>query len=419
MRKFMVIFKQVYFKNIKSPTFLVMLIMPLIMAGIGVGIGYLSTHSDSKEATIALVADKPENQASVAAIKESGFKKATKINTVKQAQNALKKRKIDGYVVFRQKQGITIDYYDQKDSRSFDPNILVPQINQMNLIALSKVARMSPNQVVNYVKAPTINTETVRFEKGKQVIDLANQKLLKQAVSFVVTIALIIFISTYSSIISQEIATEKGSRIMEIILSSVSSTTQFFAKISAIFALLITQLLVYSVAGIAVYQSLKDKFGLEKYLKIINPMFKTDIIWYALAFLIVGVLLYAILSAMLGSVVSKVEQVQQAITPLMMIAMSSYFSGFILATNPDVKILRILSYVPFLSQIMLPVRYATGSVSALAAWSGLLLAVITLFITTYFTLILYRMNVLVYTDGNIFKALGSSMRLLKAQRQKP
>ncbi|MEL1206208.1 ABC transporter permease, partial [Staphylococcus epidermidis] len=68
--------------------------------------------------------------------------------------------------------------------------------------------------------------------------------------------------------------------------------------------------------------------------------------WYAGVFLIIGVLLYTVLAAMLGAVVSRMDQVQQAISPLILLGTLSYLGGFVLASQTDIPLLRAVSYVP-------------------------------------------------------------------------
>lgn len=52
------------------------------------------------------------------------------------------------------------------------------------------------------------------------------------ALAMGITILLFVFISSYSSIIAQEIASEKGTRIMEVILSSTKSANPFLWQIN-------------------------------------------------------------------------------------------------------------------------------------------------------------------------------------------
>lgn len=67
---------------------------------------------------------------------------------------------------------------------------------------------------------------------------------------------------------------------------------------------------------------------------------------------------------------------------------------------------------------MLPVRFASGDLSATAAALGLGLAIITLMGLTYLALIIYRMNILVYSDKGVMRSFMRSFAMLKAEKQK-
>ncbi|MEJ1331074.1 ABC transporter permease [Latilactobacillus sakei] len=134
------------------------------------------------------------------------------------------------------------------------------------------------------------------MKSGQQKIDQSNQKQVGEGISLAITVLMFVFIVNYAGIIAQEIATEKGSRIMEIILSSVSATTQFFAKIAAVLALVLTQIVFYILIGVAGYHYLKQQLPLSAILKQVGPNLWTPPVWYAISFLIVGVLLYTVIA---------------------------------------------------------------------------------------------------------------------------
>ncbi|MEJ1323310.1 hypothetical protein QY887_01255 [Latilactobacillus sakei] len=65
MTKFKIIFKQVFFKNIKSPAYIIMIIMPIILLGVVLGIGKLMDQS-TEPAKIAVLSQQPTEQADLA-----------------------------------------------------------------------------------------------------------------------------------------------------------------------------------------------------------------------------------------------------------------------------------------------------------------------------------------------------------------
>lgn len=417
MFKFKVIFKQVFLKNIKSPAYLIMILMPIVMLGITFGVSRLMDHS-KEPVRIAVLAPQPAEQNELQQLKGKTYQIDQQITTREQATKALQKERIDGYLLLSEEKGQTISrYYERKDSPSFDASVLENQLNQTHLVALAQQAGVAPEQIQKLMTPTVIAPVTVNYQNGHEKISRENTKEVGQIISIGITVLMFIFIVNYAGMIAQEIATEKGSRIMEIILSSVSIEIQFFAKIAAILALLLTQIIVYILVGIVGFQFLKQQLLLAELLPIIRRALVAPAMWYAGVFLIVGVLLYTVLAAMLGAVVSRMDQVQQAISPLILLGTLSYLGGFVLASQTDIPLLRAVSYVPLFSQIMLPVRLANGDVGAFGASMGLFIAMATLIGLTYLALIIYRMNILVYSDKGVFKALIATYQQLKESRQ--
>ena len=74
------------------------------------------------------------------------------------------------------------------------------------------------------------------------------------------------------------------------------------------------------------------------------------------AFFLLGFLLYATLYAAAGSMVSRIEDVQQAAGPLIFLAMGGYFAAFTGLNDPDAAWVGVLSIVPFFSPYLMPAR---------------------------------------------------------------
>ena len=70
----------------------------------------------------------------------------------------------------------------------------------------------------------------------------------------IVIMAVYMILISYSSITAQEIASEKGTKIMEIIFSSTTAAKYFLGKILGIFGVIVTQLIIYIVGGWTTYR---------------------------------------------------------------------------------------------------------------------------------------------------------------------
>src|SRR5690625_4339964 len=109
--------------------------------------------------------------------------------------------------------------------------------------------------------------------------------------------------------IATDVATEKSSRVMELLVSSASPVAHMFAKIIGIALVGLTQVGLFIAVGYAFIVSKQDKLtdGIFSYFGIQDT--SPSLFIYAVVFFLLGYLLYATLASMLGSLVSRVEDV--------------------------------------------------------------------------------------------------------------
>ena len=105
----------------------------------------------------------------------------------------------------------------------------------------------------------------------------------------------------------------------------------------------------------------------------------------ALGIFLLGFGFYATLLAVAGSLVSRIEDGQFIALPVLLPLIASSILGLsVVVAEPDSLVSRLLSYVPFSSPVIMPIRLATGSA---AAWE-LALSVILLLATGWWTVVL-------------------------------
>ena len=138
-----------------------------------------------------------------------------------------------------------------------------------------------------------------------------------------------------------------------------------------------------------------------------------------IAFMLVGLFLYAVLSALCGSLVSKPEDTAKAIQPVMYLSMIGYMLGLILGTSdPTNVIIKVTSYIPFLSSYSMPLRLASGTAAMSSAFVSLGILIVFTILLTLFSAQLYKSNVLVYSEGGTLSALKQSISIMQNDRKK-
>ncbi|WP_160724612.1 ABC transporter permease [Bacillus sp. USDA818B3_A] len=257
--------------------------------------------------------------------------------------------------------------------------------------------------------------EPVSFKKLALEKNAKTEEELNQARGLVYVLLFVIYFAVimYANMIAMEVATEKSSRVMEILISSVSPIKQMFAKIVGIGLLSLTQLAVFLVVG---YQSftrnmdaLKDGFfGVYGFGDI---PFAT--ITYAVIFFILGYFLYATLAAFLGSLVSRIEDVQQMITPMTLLVVAGFMIAMFGLGKPDAPFITVTSYIPFFTPMIMFLRVGMLTIPAWEAITGIVILIVTITILAIFGARVYRGGVLMYGKSNSFKDIKKALQLTK------
>lgn len=416
MSKFWVIVSETYRKNVKSVSFIVMLLSPVLMLLVGGIIGYMVTMSSSGT-KLAVVS--PDEEIRQVFLQNKGSYQIDKaVKTEKQAKKALEKKTIDGYFL--------IDKKDQRlhgklfVSSTGDQQLteeLGQQLTRVQSMMVAKQLALSAKDLAALQSSAQIQSKIITFKDGK-VEEKDNNSMVMTFVAMAVSALIFMFVVFYASIIGQEIASEKGTRIMEIILSSTKATTQFYGKLLGILLVCLTQIAVYAVIGIGSYFVGKNNEMVQSVFQII-PKFsiKPSFIFLSITFFLLGTILYAIISALLGSLVSRTEDVAKAIQPLTFLAMIGFYVGYFVGlSNPSSIILTIFSYIPFFSPFTMPFRMANETVSLSGEWISLLVLIVGTGVLAWISGLFYQSSVLVYGDGSLWKNFRQSIVIWKNER---
>lgn len=179
-----------------------------------------------------------------------------------------------------------------------------------------------------------------------------NSDELFSSFAFVYVMLMLLYISiiTYGSMISTEVTTEKSSRVMELIISTTHPVTHMLAKISAIGTLALLQIGIFLGFG---YFSARNN---EMAQSVIENAGNVRAVGYLLTFFTLGYLLYAAMFAVLGSLVSRVEESQQMTMPVIMLLVAGFLAAMFGLNNPEAPIVTILSFVPFFTPMLMFLR---------------------------------------------------------------
>lgn len=419
MNKFWVITKEVYKKNVKSTSFIIMLLAPLLAIGIFYGISYFIAQDEknAEPSAIAVISEDPAIQ-DVFTIEDGPYEVQEDITTQEAAEEALLDEEIDGYLTISET-GNTIDSkVVHTDSLTNIIPILNEQLSNYQTLLRANELDLSQEQVMSLSEPVVIEESIVSIEDGNLTQEENNDTTVKEIGAYIVSFAVYMFILFYASIIASEVASEKGTRIMEIILSSASATVHFFGKLAGVMLILLTQLVVYGIIGFVTYFFVKDSATIQGLTQGIDlATIAKELLGYTSIFFITGVLMYVVFAAFFGSLVTKIEDVNKSITPIVTLAIIGLYVGIFAFASPENIVPVVFSYIPLFTPFVMPFRIASETVGQIGIWISIIGTVGFTAILTYLSFVFYRANVLIYSDGGVIKSLKRSWGLLKSNRK--
>ena len=407
MNKLWTITLQTYWHQVKSWSFLLLILSPFFIIGCGVLGGAIGANSDP-DSQIAVISSNEQVRQNF--IKNNDKYVDAKIKTVESAKEAVKKEKVDGYLIFEiQKNQVKAVYH----GASPIDDELKPKVKSYLQVLQSQLnlqqAQLAPRQFKALQQQP----------KYREVLQKNHQgdKLVKMLSLIIVIMVVYMILASYSSITAQEIASEKGTKIMEIIFSSTTAAKYFLGKILGIFAVIITQLLIYIVGGWATYRwALHAKITasfMHNNQVIINKILG-NLVNVNLIFLILGVIIYTILAAFSGALVAKPEDSSKAAQSTTMLSLIAFFLSFAFISNPEQILPQVLSYVPFFSSFMMPIRIINGHVGNIEVILSLVILIVSIVGLTAYISKVYQGVILQTEDTSFWKRLKRGLAYSKA-----
>lgn len=212
-------------------------------------------------------------------------------------------------------------------------------------------------------------------------------------------VMLIFFIVfNYASQVAMEIATEKTSRVIEMIITSVSPVTHILAKMAGVVSVALTQISIFIVAGIICFL-LFDIGDMLKGFDIEPNELTVQLIVVGIISMIIGILSYIILASILGSITARIEDINQSLMPMTLISMIAFYISFFSIMNTDTLLVKITSFIPLLSPFVMFVRASTPDVAIWEIVLSVVISIITIFILLWVAVRSYKDTILSFDKG--------------------
>ena len=129
-----------------------------------------------------------------------------------------------------------------------------------------------------------------------------------------------------------------------------------------------------------------------------------------LAFVAVSIFMYVVLSAFLGSMVARAEDTGKVLSPVIMLILVGFMGVSALGAAGDNVILKVGSYLPFISTFFMPFRAINGYATSLEAWISLGITVAFAVMMTVFIARIYSSLVLQTDDLGAWKTFKRALK---------
>jgi ABC-2 type transport system permease protein len=148
---------------------------------------------------------------------------------------------------------------------------------------------------------------------------------------------------------------EKSSRIVEVLLSSVTPFQLMMGKVVGISLVSLTQMIVYALSGAAFFIYGSSHQTLRPLLEGLS----LSMFGYMILFFVLGYFLYATLYAAVGAICNTDQEAQQAQMPIILLLVAVITTVFFFINNPTSMAAQVVSLIPFFTPFIMMVRTNT------------------------------------------------------------
>jgi ABC-2 type transport system permease protein len=217
-------------------------------------------------------------------------------------------------------------------------------------------------------------------------------------VAFIVAFVLYITIFFYGQIVMRGVMEEKQTRVAETVVSSVRPDTLLFGKILGIGGVAAAQL---GISGLATVFLIQNRAALMARLHVeasnyalphVTPGMGALLVVY----FILGYIVYSSLFAAIGSMVSSEQDAQQVQMPVTLLLVVTALFIQPVSFSPESRLAEALSYIPFSSPIIMPLRLSLIPIPVWKLVASLLSLVAGCWLAVWIAARIYRTGLLMY-----------------------
>ena len=436
-----IVISREYLNKVKKKSFIwTTLLVPILVAGLTIGVMYAVMTTKDKTKTIAVVDRSGIVMPYLQDTETILYREVTDIplDSVKTSLAALGYDGVLSVSAIDSSRNVSADVFSAKP---FGMDVIENITNRINRsvedyrIASYQIEGL--DQILKDVKANVSLHSYTMGEDGKEKISEAR---IYSVLSVIMGIFLFMFITMFGSMVMSSVIEEKTSRVVEVLVSSVKATELMFGKIIGVALVALTQFLLWIVLSAAIITIGGSFLGLDSLsganaTELVSSMSGVDgeqleaaianqtadgglaqvvgtlsslpiakIVGLFLLYFVFGYLLYASLFAAIGSAVENEGDSQQLQMPLTIPLMLAYIIALYAFKAPDSAIAFWGSMIPFTSPVVMISRLPFG----VPTWQlivSIVLLVATFAFCAWLSAKIYRIGILMFGKKSTWKDL--------------
>lgn len=218
--------------------------------------------------------------------------------------------------------------------------------------------------------------------------------------TYIMVFALYMVILLYGQMVATNVASEKSSRAMELLITSAKPVAMMFGKVIASCMAGFIQITAVFGAAVICFNINKSYWADNNMIKSIFDI-PADLLVYMLVFFILGFLIYAFLYGAVGSTVSKLEDINTAVMPVSLIFIFGFFVVMFSMSggSVDTLLVKVCSFIPFTSPMAMFTRIAMTAVPLYEIAISIVILIASVIGIGVISAKIYRVGVLLYGNA--------------------
>ncbi|ACL75535.1 ABC transporter permease [Ruminiclostridium cellulolyticum] len=370
MKEFLEVFKYTFKENVRKKSFIISTVLILVI----VVAAMVIPAAISKSRTGGNLNPKEQTQTEASNIKTVYFIDKTGIfeqetNGLQHQMSGFKLEKVpadkeeglkdqikdkgESYmIVVSLKDNIpSVEYFTKQYGSGPNPEMISKAFKNVYVTTVLKGENVSEDVITKTLADLNIN-----------VNELGNSKVGGFVSSIFIVIILFFAIYFYGYGVSMSVASEKTSRVMELLITSVKPSRIIIGKTAGMGVLGLIQLALIIGVGAVTYKAVFPTDFTIDGMKLDLSGFTPFTFSMVIIYFILGYTLYALMYAVVGATVSKAEDVNSAMMPMSFIAIIAFYFSYGTFAVPDSTAAKIASIIPFTSPFSVPSRLVSTSI---------------------------------------------------------